>query len=61
MFGGEHEPILRKLCDMLGKAVNLLSEPGLVNHYNGLKVVQTRDYVHIHVAPYIDKILDGHG
>jgi hypothetical protein len=61
MFGGEHEPILQRLCDRLGKSVNLLSEPGLVKHYNGIEVVQTCDYLHIHVGPYIDKIIDGHG
>jgi hypothetical protein len=61
MFGGEHKTILRRLCDRLGKAINLLSEPGLVKHYNGLEVVHTHDYLNIHVGPYIDKILDGHG
>jgi hypothetical protein len=61
MFGGEHEPILRRLCDRLGKAVNLLSEPSLVKHFNGLEVVQTPEYLHIHVGPYIDNIIDGHG
>jgi hypothetical protein len=61
MFGGKAEPVLRRLCTALGKAVNLLAEPGLAKHYNGLEVVQTRDYVHIHVGPYLDKILDGHG
>jgi hypothetical protein len=32
-----------------------------MEHYNGLEVVQTRDYVHVHVGPYIDKILNNHG
>jgi hypothetical protein len=59
MFGGEMEPFLRRIWTTLGKAVNLLAEPGLVKHYNGLEVVQTRDYVHIHVGSYIGKILDG--
>jgi hypothetical protein len=39
MFGGETEAVLRRLCTALGKAVNLLVEPGLVKNYNGLKVV----------------------
>jgi hypothetical protein len=32
-----------------------------MEHYNGLEVVQTRDYVHVHVGPYIDNILSNHG
>jgi hypothetical protein len=61
MFGGKMEHVIRRLCTALGKDVNLLAEPGIINHYNGLELVQTCEYVHIHVGPYIDKILDGHG
>jgi hypothetical protein len=32
----------------------------LTTHYNGIKIVQDRDYIHIHVTPYIDKILENH-
>jgi hypothetical protein len=32
MFGGEMEPVLRRLCTALVKAVNLLADPGLVKH-----------------------------
>jgi hypothetical protein len=61
MFGGESEPSLRRLANKIGKEVDFLVAPGLVTHYNGLEVVQDRDYVHIHVGPYIDKILNNHG
>jgi hypothetical protein len=34
---------------------------GLVSHYNGIEIVQDRDYVKVHVGKYIDKILTNHG
>jgi hypothetical protein len=33
----------------------------LVSHYNGIEIVQDRDYVKIHVGKYIGKILANHG
>jgi hypothetical protein len=41
--------------------VRIEAEEGLVSHYNGIEIVQSRDYIKIHVEGYIDKILDGHG
>jgi hypothetical protein len=38
-----------------------LAEKSLATHYNGIKIVQDRDYIHIHVVPYIDKILENYG
>jgi hypothetical protein len=61
MFGGESEPSLRRLANKIGKEVDFLVTPGLVTDYNDLEVVQDRDYVHIHVGPYIGKILNNHG
>jgi hypothetical protein len=61
MFGGESEPSLRRLANKIGKEVDFLVTYGLITHYNGLEVVQDRDYGHIHVGPYIDKILNNHG
>jgi hypothetical protein len=61
MFGGKNEASLRRLANKIGKEVDFLVTPGLVEHYNGLEVVQTRDYVHVHVGPYIEKILSNHG
>jgi hypothetical protein len=32
-----------------------------VEHYNGLEVVQARDYIHIHIDPCVDNILNNNG
>jgi hypothetical protein len=61
MFGGESEPSLRRLEKLIGKDVDFLVTSGLVEHYNGIEVVQARDYIHIHDGPYVDKILNNHG
>jgi hypothetical protein len=45
----------------LGLTVAIKAEEGLMTHFNGLEIVQDRDYIHIHVAPYLDKILANHG
>jgi hypothetical protein len=39
----------------------ILSKKALTTHYNGIKIVQARDYIQIHIPPYIDKILENHG
>jgi hypothetical protein len=49
------------LISKLGLTVAIKAEEGLTTHFNGLEIVQDRDYIHIHVAPYIDKILVNHG
>jgi hypothetical protein len=46
---------------VLGFKVTIKAEEGLLTHFNGLEIVQDRDYIHIHVAPYLDKILANHG
>lgn len=61
LFGGEDEAVLRRLIGQLGGRVVIVAEEGLTSHYNGLEIVQARDYVHIHVAPYLDKIIATHG
>jgi hypothetical protein len=60
LFGGQHEDFLRRLIGKLGDRVVIDAEEGLTSHYNGLEIVQARDYVHIHVAPYLDKIIGNH-
>jgi hypothetical protein len=47
MVGGENEPSLRRLANLIGKEVGFLVTPGLVEHYNGLEVVQSHDYIYI--------------
>jgi hypothetical protein len=60
MFGDKTERVLRHICTELGKAVNLLMKNDLFKHCNGLDMVQTRDYLHIHFGPYKNKLIDGH-
>jgi hypothetical protein len=61
LFGGEDEVNVRRLIVKLGLTVAIKAEEGLTTHFNGLEIVQDRDYIHIHVAPYLDKILANHG
>jgi hypothetical protein len=46
---------------MIGKEVDFLVTPGLAMHYNGLEVVHDRDYINIHIGPYVDNIINNHG
>jgi hypothetical protein len=43
--------VLRRLIGKLDGMVVIVAEEGFTSDYNGLKIVQTRDYVHIHIAP----------
>jgi hypothetical protein len=61
MFGGKNEPSLHRLANPIGKEVDFLVTTGLVEHYNDTQVVQACDYIHIHIGPYVDKILNTHG
>jgi hypothetical protein len=61
LFGGQQEDVLRQLIGKLGEWVVIVAKEVLASHYNGLEVVQARDYVHIHVAPYLEKIIANHG
>jgi hypothetical protein len=61
LFGGEDETVIRQLIVALGLKVAIKAELGLSTHFNGLEKVQDRDYIHIHVSPYLDKILANHG
>jgi hypothetical protein len=61
MFGGKNSPSLRRLENLIGNEVDFLITPGLVEHYTDLKVVHARDCIHIHIGPYVDKILNTHG
>jgi hypothetical protein len=58
--GLEEQP-LRDLFQYLATKINIVAEIGLVSHYNGIDIVQERDYVKIHVGKYIGKILANHG
>jgi hypothetical protein len=61
MAARELESPIRQLFQFLGTKINIEAEIGLVSHYNGIKIVQDRDYIKIHVGKYIGKILANHG
>jgi hypothetical protein len=61
LFAGELEDVLRELCSLLATKVNIEVKKNLVSSFNGLEIVQSRDYIKIHVSKYIDNILVGHG
>jgi hypothetical protein len=60
-FCGSDDAALRAQVFMLGTKIKIESESGLVNHYNGLGVIQSHEYIKIHVDNCIDNILDGRG
>jgi hypothetical protein len=55
------EDKLRDLFVLLKTKINIVTKVGIMCHYDGIDIVQTRDYVKIHVDTYIDKILKVHG
>jgi hypothetical protein len=61
LAAGRDEQPLRDLFQYLATKINIVAEIGLVSHYNGIEIVQDRDYVKIHVSIYIGKILENHG
>jgi hypothetical protein len=61
MAAGELESPIRQLFQFMGTKINIEAEIGLVSHYNGIDIVQDRDYIKIHVGKYIGKILANHG
>jgi hypothetical protein len=61
LAAGLDEQPLRDLFQYLATKINIVAEIGLVSHYNGIEIVQDRDYVKIHVGKYIGKILANHG
>jgi hypothetical protein len=61
LFAGELEVVLRELCELLSTKFKIEVETNLVSTFNGLEIIQSRDYIKIHVGKYIDKVLVGHG
>jgi hypothetical protein len=61
LAAGRDEQPLRDLFQYLATKINIVAEIGLVSHYNGIDIVQDRDYVKIHISKYIGKILANHG
>jgi hypothetical protein len=61
LFAGELEAVLRELCALLYTKVKIEVETNLVSTFNGVEIIQSRDYIKIHVGKHIDKVLVGHG
>jgi hypothetical protein len=57
----QDETVIRRSIVALGLKVAIKAETGLYTHFDGLEIVQDWDYIHIHVAPYLDKVLSNHG
>jgi hypothetical protein len=57
---GLQEDKLWDLFAFLKTKINIVAEVGLMCHYNGIDIVQSTDYIKIHVETYIDKILKVH-
>jgi hypothetical protein len=57
MAAGKQESGLRDLFAHLATKIKIEAEVGLISHYNGIEIIQDRDYVKIHVGKYINKIL----
>jgi Reverse transcriptase (RNA-dependent DNA polymerase) len=60
--------IAEKIFDMIGITLKLPSETsipfakqGIISKYNGIDVLQSRDYVKLSCESYIDKLLVAHG
>jgi hypothetical protein len=60
LAAGLDEQPLRDLFQYLATKINIVAEIGLVSRFNGIEIVQDRDYVKIHVGKYIGKILSNH-
>jgi hypothetical protein len=50
-----------EICLYLATKINIVAEDGLMSHYNGIDIVQERDYIKIHIETHIDNILKVHG
>jgi hypothetical protein len=61
MAAGKDESKMRSLFTFLATKINIEAEVGLVSHYNGIEIVQDRDYIKVHVSTYLEKILANHG
>jgi hypothetical protein len=61
MEAGRQESGIRDLFAHIATKIKIEAEVGIISHYNGIEIIQDRDYVKIHVGKYINKILTNHG
>ena len=56
------ESLYTNICDQLDSHLLVpMKRQGLLTHYNGIDILQTRDYITLHVGSYIRRIVDSHG
>ncbi len=58
MSSSRLESTIRELVTDLGMKMKIILEDGLVELYNGIEFLQTRDYIKMHCSFYTDKILE---
>jgi hypothetical protein len=57
-----HESLYVSICNDLDSQLLVpMKRQGLLSHYNGIDIIQTRDYVTLHVGSYLRKIIANHG
>jgi hypothetical protein len=56
------EALYTSICNALDSHLRVpMKRQGLLTHYNGIDIIQTRDYITLHVGSYIRRIIESHG
>ena len=56
------EALYTSICNALDSHLLVpMKRQGLLTHYNGIDIIQSRDYITIHVGSYIRRIIASHG
>ena len=60
--GATERRVYDLVCDELDRCLlEPMKRQDVLQHYNGIDIIQGRDHVTIHCESYITKVLDGHG
>uniref|UniRef100_A0A7S1VQI3 Reverse transcriptase Ty1/copia-type domain-containing protein n=1 Tax=Grammatophora oceanica TaxID=210454 RepID=A0A7S1VQI3_9STRA len=61
-IGTTSKAIYDKICDQLdSNLLEPMTRHGLLKHYNGVDILQTRNFITIHCGTYLDKLFESHG
>ena len=56
------ESLYTTICDQLDSHLLVpMKRQGLLTHYNGIDILQTRDYITLHIGSYVRRIVASHG
>ena len=56
------EALYTSICNALDSHLRVpMKRQGLLTHYTGIDIIQTRDYITLHVGSYIRRIIESHG